>query len=174
MDHYLSEVDIRIQPFDCVCFPASLHIFATVYEPWLQLHIPKNLMHTGRAVSKTPLGMQLNNHTLPLVYLHAETVRLFFPARDTSSEDTSVQNMFLVQLDSTMITPQVDNPLSRIMIRSDIFHMAERARILGVPGSEVEDRQYQIDLLGFSVSTGNVKMNMLFSWYHMKCVSYRF
>ncbi|XP_068242883.1 intermembrane lipid transfer protein VPS13B isoform X1 [Palaemon carinicauda] len=158
-DHYLSEVDIRIQPFDCVCFPASLHIFATVYEPWLQLQIPKNLMHTGRAVSKTPLGMQLNNHTLPLVYLHAETIRLFLPSRDTSSEDLSVQNMFLIQLDSTMITPQVDNPLSRIMIRSDIFHMAERARILGVPGSEVEDRQYQIDLSGFSISTG--------SWYDL-------
>lgn len=64
--------------------------------------------------------------------------------------------MFLVQLDSTVITPQVDNPLSRIMIRPDIFHMAERARILGVPGSDVEDRQYQIDLVGFSVSTGEL------------------
>ena len=53
-----------------------------------------------------------------------------------------------------MVTPQVDNPLSRIMIRPDIFQVAERARILGVPGSEVEDRQYQIDVLGLSASTG--------------------
>lgn len=99
--------------------------------------------------------MGINNHTLPLVYLHTESIRLFFPTRDTSSEDPSIHNIFLVQLDSVVVTPQVDNPLSRIMIRSDIFHMAERARILGVPGSEVEDRQYQIDILGFSASTGN-------------------
>nr|XP_045624119.1 vacuolar protein sorting-associated protein 13B-like [Procambarus clarkii] len=158
-DHYLSEVDIRIQPFDCVCYPASLQIFATVYEPWMQLQVPKQLLSTGGKVAKEPMGMGINNHTLPLVYLHTENIRLLFPARDTSSEDTSVHNMFLVQLDSIVITPQVDNPLSRIMIRSDIFHMAERARILGVPGSEVEDRQYQIDLLGFSVSTG--------SWYDL-------
>ncbi|XP_042214275.1 vacuolar protein sorting-associated protein 13B-like isoform X1 [Homarus americanus] len=158
-DHYLSEVDIRVQPFDCVCYPASLQIFATVYEPWLQLQVPKQLLNTGRIVSKEPIGMGINNHTLPLVYLHTENIRLLFPARDTTSEDTSVHNMFLVQLDSIVITPQVDNPLSRIMIRPDIFHMAERARILGVPGSEVEDRQYQIDLLGFSASTG--------SWYDL-------
>lgn len=153
-DHYLSEVDIRVQPFDCVCYPESLQIFATVYEPWLQFQVPKQLLNTGRIVLKEPMGMSINNHTLPLVYLHTESVRVLFPARDTSSEDTSTHNMFLVQLDSVVITPQVDNPLSRIMIRPDIFHMAERARILGVPGSEVEDRQYQIDLLGFSTSTG--------------------
>nr|XP_053626537.1 intermembrane lipid transfer protein VPS13B-like [Cherax quadricarinatus] len=158
-DHYLSEVDIRVQPFDCVCYPASLQIFATVYEPWLQLQVPKQLLNTGRIIAKEPVGMGINNHTLPLVYLHTENIRLLFPARDTSSEDTSIHNMFLVQLDSILITPQVDNPLSRIMIRSDIFHMAERARILGVPGSQVEDRQYQIDILGFSVSTG--------SWYDL-------
>ncbi|XP_047490310.1 vacuolar protein sorting-associated protein 13B-like isoform X4 [Penaeus chinensis] len=161
-DHYLSEVDVRVQPFDCVCFPASLHIFASVYDPWLQLQVPKQLIQKGRTISKEPLGMNLNNHTVPLIYLHTESIRLFLPARDTSSEDSSVHNMFLVQLDSTVITPQVDNPLSRIMIRPDIFHMAERARILGVPGSDVEDRQYQIDLVGFSVSTG--------SWYDLVSV----
>lgn len=153
-DHYLSEIDVRVQPFDCVCFPASLHIFASVYEPWLQLHLPQQLTHTGGKVAKEPLGMNINNHTLPLVYLHTESIRVLLPARDTSSEDPSIHNMFLLQLDSVVITPQVDNPLSRIMLRPDIFQLAERARILGIPGSEVEDRQYQIDVLGLSASTG--------------------
>ncbi|KAK8395541.1 hypothetical protein O3P69_005567 [Scylla paramamosain] len=161
-DHYLSEIDVRVQPFDCVCFPASLHIFASVYEPWLQLHLPKQLTHTGGNVAKEPLGMNINNHTLPLVYLHTESIRVLLPARDTSSEDPSIHNMFLLQLDSVVVTPQVDNPLSRIMIRPDIFQLAERARILGIPGSEVEDRQYQIDVLGLSASTG--------SWHQLVCM----
>ncbi|XP_050696701.1 intermembrane lipid transfer protein VPS13B-like isoform X2 [Eriocheir sinensis] len=161
-DHYLSEIDVRVQPFDCVCFPASLHIFASVYEPWLQLHLPQQLTYTGRKLPREPLGMNINNHTLPLVYLHTESIRVLFPARDTSTEDPSVHNMFLLQLESVVVTPQVDNPLSRIMIRPDIFQVAERARILGVPGSEVEDRQYQIDVLGLSASTG--------SWHQLVCM----
>jgi hypothetical protein len=49
---------------------------------------------------------------------------------------------------------QADNPLGRTVVRSDIYHMAEQTRILYVPGSEVEDRQYQLDVRGFSVNTG--------------------
>ncbi|KAK3850769.1 hypothetical protein Pcinc_042542 [Petrolisthes cinctipes] len=362
-DHYLSEVDIRVQPFDCVFFPASLHTFASVYEPWIHLQVPRQLISTGRVVSRRPLGISINNHTLPLVYLHTESIRVFLPAphtttntttyqrtdndttttttnntyqhqrsdndttstnntnthqrtdNDTTSTNThqrtdntspstthhhqrtdndtttstttyhhqrtdnttspsttfhsdnnttsttirtddnntstshttsstttttttphtsststtphnittssthsstphnttttphtsststlhnttssstphnthtssthntssstphntttsstssthtsSLHNFFVVEIDSVVVTPQVDNPLSRIMIRSDIFHTAERARILGIPGSQVEDRQYQIDLLGFSVSTG--------CWWELVC-----
>jgi len=39
-------------------------------------------------------------------------------------------------------------------VRSDIYHMAEQTRMLCVPGSDVEDRQYQLDIKGFSVNTG--------------------
>lgn len=49
---------------------------------------------------------------------------------------------------------QADNPLGRIVVRSDIYHMAEQTRMLCVPGSEVEDRQYQLDVKGFSGNTG--------------------
>ncbi|XP_076064236.1 vacuolar protein sorting 13B isoform X2 [Oratosquilla oratoria] len=159
LPRYISEVDIRIQPFDCVCFPSSLQIFTSVYEPLFHLKVPQQLIQTATTASKEPFSIGFNNHTIPLVYLHTESIRVFFPAKDTSSEDLSVHNMFLLQLDSVLVTPQVDNPLSRIMIRQDIYRMAEQARILGVPGSEVEDRQYQIDFIGFSISTG--------SWYDL-------
>ena len=48
---------------------------------------------------------------------------------------------------------QADNPLGRNVIRTDIYHMAEQSRMLCVPGSDVEDRQYQIDITGFSINT---------------------
>ena len=47
------------------------------------------------------------------------------------------------------------------MVRSDIYRVAEQARILCVPGSEVEDRQYQLDIKGFTVNTG--------TWQDLDC-----
>lgn len=153
--HYLSEVDIRLQPLDCVVYLESLHIFVSVYEPWLQIQLPKQLMTSQKTHQNSPpLGLAINNHTLPLIYLHTECLRLFLPTTCDNNEDESDHNMFVMQIESIIVSPQVDNPLSRIMIRPNIFHMAEQAKILGVPGSQVEDRQYQLDVQDFSATTG--------------------
>lgn len=67
---------------------------------------------------------------------------------------------------STYPRLQADNPLGRIVVRSDIYHMAEQTRMLCVPGSEVEDRQYQLDIKGFSVNTG--------TWQELdRCLRYK-
>ncbi|KAJ8868198.1 hypothetical protein PR048_032007 [Dryococelus australis] len=47
-----------------------------------------------------------------------------------------------------------DNPVGRLVVRPDIYQHAERAQLLSVPGSEVEDRQYQLDIGGLSLHTG--------------------
>lgn len=44
--------------------------------------------------------------------------------------------------------------MQRIVERRDIWKVAEQARVLSLPGSVLEDRQYQVDLLGASLSTG--------------------
>ena len=49
---------------------------------------------------------------------------------------------------------QADNPVQRIIERRDIWKVAEQARVINLPGSVLEDRQYQLDLLGASISTG--------------------
>jgi len=56
---------------------------------------------------------------------------------------------------------QADNPLGRTAVRSDIYRLAEQARMLCVPGSDVEDRQYQLDIKGFTVNTG--------TWQELDC-----
>jgi hypothetical protein len=62
---------------------------------------------------------------------------------------------------------QADNPLGRTVVRSDIYRMAERARMLCIPGSEVEDRQYQLDIKGFTVNTS--------TWHELDhCLRYSF
>ncbi|PSN31470.1 hypothetical protein C0J52_23169 [Blattella germanica] len=50
-----------------------------------------------------------------------------------------------------------DNPLGRVVVRTDIYHMAEQTRMLCIPGSDVEDRQYQLDVTGLSINTGTWK-----------------
>ena len=74
----------------------------------------------------------------------------------------SSTHCLLLQLDSVTLAPHAENPLWRSPIRPDVFHMAEQARILSIPGSEVEDRQYELNIIGFSISTG---MKSLMAYY---------
>ena len=52
------------------------------------------------------------------------------------------------------MTAQVENPLSRILVDVPLYHEAAGARLLGIPGSLVEDRQYQADIAGVTLATG--------------------
>lgn len=50
--------------------------------------------------------------------------------------------------------PHPENPLCRSPLRPDIYHKGEKQRILNIPGSELEDRQYQFNLTNIKVQTG--------------------
>jgi len=56
-------------------------------------------------------------------------------------------------LDGIRITPDAENPICRNPLRTDIYQLAARANILNVPGSAVEDRQYQISVKGVCAYT---------------------
>lgn len=58
-----------------------------------------------------------------------------------------------LQLDGVRITPDAENPICRTLLRTDIYQLAAQANILNVPGSAVEDRQYQINVKGVCVYT---------------------
>lgn len=152
----MCEVDLRMQSFDCVLFSPVLEKFASVFEPLLHIQLPpKHLFKTLSDLDKpSPFGSEINNKVLPLIYVHTEPIRVFLPAKDEKLPIEHMHDVILLQLESLMISPHVDNPLSRLILRQDIFTAAEQARILTVPGSEVEDRQYQMDFSGFSISTG--------------------
>lgn len=56
-------------------------------------------------------------------------------------------------MDSVQITTGAENPICRTPLRLDIYERAAQANILGTPGSEVEDRQYQINIKGICMYT---------------------
>lgn len=145
-----------MESFDCVLYSPVLEKFASVFEPLLHIQLPPTHLFKTFVDSdkRSPFGSEINNRNLPLIYVHTEPIRVFIPAKDESIPLEHMHDVILMQLESLMISPHVDNPLSRLILRQDIFTAAEQARILSVPGSEVEDRQYQMDFCGFSISTG--------------------
>ena len=54
-----------------------------------------------------------------------------------------------------IITSQVENPLTRILVDVPLYNQASNSRLLGVPGSQIEDRQYKVDLKGITIATGH-------------------
>ena len=60
----------------------------------------------------------------------------------------------VLQVGVVTLAPQADNPLPRVVIHKDLYHRALKAGITNHPGSDVEDRQYQLDIAGLSLATG--------------------
>ena len=62
-------------------------------------------------------------------------------------------DFILFQVETATISPQAENPLSRVLLRPDLYHMARP--VLGIPGSHIEDRQYEINMSGIGLYTGS-------------------
>ena len=90
-----------------------------------------------------------------MAYVKAARLRLFLFLPD-ASHDPLLPDFLLVQLQRASLTSQVENPLSRILVDVNLYHEAAGARLLGVPGSLVEDRQYQADMAGVTFATGEL------------------
>lgn len=59
------------------------------------------------------------------------------------------------------IRPNVDNPLTRMPIRPDVYTKAEQLRILSTPGSKIEERQYELIISNISAVTSTWSEMML-------------
>ncbi|KAJ9586218.1 hypothetical protein L9F63_020127, partial [Diploptera punctata] len=147
---YISEIVVKLQAVDFVFSASTLGNFLVVLYPILMLPECRETRKTTS--SATNWLLLINNSTLPLLYLDTHSIRVILPAAELTNMD-ELHDVCLLQVDAITLTPQADNPLGRVVLRNDIYHMAEQSRMLCVPGSDVEDRQYQIDITGFSINT---------------------
>ena len=60
----------------------------------------------------------------------------------------------LTQVSGVSLVPQADNPLPRLLVAKDIWRRALQAGMTSQPSAELHDRQYQLDLMQWSLSTG--------------------
>ncbi|XP_037309384.2 intermembrane lipid transfer protein VPS13B-like isoform X2 [Pungitius pungitius] len=147
---YLREILLTAQPFDVVLSCPLLAAIAGVF----QATVPRRYRESS--------GQPMRSHTLtsrclPLMYINTSVIRVFCPqSRDThAASDPQVkrEDTLVLKLGSLSMAPQADNPLTRTVLRKDIYQRALHLGILRDPGSEVEDRQYQVDLQCINIGT---------------------
>ena len=181
--HYLNEVCLDLHPCDvvlnCPVFMDLLQVF-TLNTPETKTNV--DTTPCGGATVGTDEHSLWFISALPLIYINAANFRLFVPripccGNDVaSSRDTldsgcpsstvsmatvttvaaaSEHDVCVFQVQSLSLAPNADNPLPRVVVEREVYRQALHAGITSQLGSEVEDRQYQLDMRGLSLSTGN-------------------
>ncbi|XP_075922652.1 intermembrane lipid transfer protein VPS13B isoform X4 [Petromyzon marinus] len=168
---HLHEVLVSLQPFDLVLHYPLLRAVASLLDAGgggeAARRSPaagKRAAPAGSAVGQPVKQHALSSRGLPLLYLNTSVIRVFVPQSEgkqqqqqqqpATSTSAPKEDTLVLKIGSISLAPVADNPLTRIVIRKDIFQRALNLGILREPGSEVEDRQYQVDLQAINVSTG--------------------
>ncbi|XP_060679860.1 intermembrane lipid transfer protein VPS13B-like isoform X2 [Hemiscyllium ocellatum] len=149
---YLHEILLSAQPFDVVLSFPLLHGVAKIFHAKL----PKKPKAKRKSAGQPMRAYGLTSRELPLIYINTSVVRVFFPKGEESYRGGAVQmkeDTLVLKVGSVCMAPQADNPLGRTVLRKDIYQRALNLGILRDPGSEVEDRQYQIDLQSITIGT---------------------
>lgn len=107
----------------------------------------------------------LTSRNLPLIYINTSIIRIFVPKSEerqpvSEANQAAAEDTLVLKVGSVAMAPQADNPLGRFVLRKDIYQRALNLGILRDPGSEIEDRQYQIDLQSINIGTA--------VWAHLK------
>ncbi|XP_009085394.2 intermembrane lipid transfer protein VPS13B isoform X2 [Serinus canaria] len=155
--HFLHEILLSAQAFDVVlCFPL-LNAIASIF----QARLPRSQKEKRKSPGQPMRTHALTSRNLPLIYINTGVIRVFFPkneedyhvAEANPSNPSIKEDTLVLKIGSVSMAPQADNPLSRAVLRKDIYQRALNLGILRDPGSEVEDRQYQIDLQSINIGT---------------------
>ncbi|XP_077430988.1 intermembrane lipid transfer protein VPS13B isoform X2 [Vanacampus margaritifer] len=150
---YLREILLTAQPFDVVL---SCPLLTTVVGIF-QTTVPRRYKDRGKSAGQPMRSHTLTSRCLPLIYINTNLIRVFCPrAPDktaTSDLHAIKEDTLVLKLGSLSMAPQADNPLTRTVLRKDLYQRASNLGILRDPGSEVEDRQYQIDLQSINIGT---------------------
>ena len=181
---YLNEICLTVQPCDIVLnCPVLATIISVVTLDELSIATRKiqkcSDVTEGATVSSQPL---FTSNSMPLMYFNFGHFRLLIPncihSKDydlgSSSNihsdqvqltpESSIRNMnilpqdmdmFVIQIATVALKPHADNPLSRNVIDKEVYRQAVHSGITSMLGSDVEDRQYQIDIHGLSLCSGN-------------------
>ncbi|KAJ8013405.1 hypothetical protein DPEC_G00052920 [Dallia pectoralis] len=149
---YLREILLTAQPFDLVL---SCPLLATVVGVFHAV-LPRRFRDRGKSAGQRMRNHTLTSSSLPLIYVNTSVIRLVCP-RNQENKDTDLQlnreDTLVLKIGSISMAPQADNPLTRTVMRKDLYQRALNQGILRDPGSEVEDRQYQVDLQSINIGT---------------------
>ena len=138
----ISEIICVIQSFDIVLCPKQIASLTDLFLPLLQIQCSQNV---SPAASTVQHGI-----VLPVLYITINGVRLFMPS--VLSKEFS-DNVLMLCFGKFEINPYPQNPLSRLVVSPMIFKRATSAGMLNFPGSNLEDRQFELTLKDLSLGT---------------------
>nr|XP_046188564.1 vacuolar protein sorting-associated protein 13B-like [Oncorhynchus gorbuscha] len=130
--HYLREILLTAQPFDLVLSCPLLATVAGVFHASL----PRRYRDLGKTAGQPMRSHALTSRSLPLIYVNTSVIRVFCPWNpDGQDRHTEPQlrrereDTLVLKIGSVSVAPQADNPLTRTVLRKDIYQW------ISVPGS---------------------------------------
>ena len=163
---YLNEVCLNFEPCDfvlnCPALLSGLEVFSISSTRGQHTSPTQKVPPTEGATAKNAHLPLISSSLLPLLYVTASRSRLFIPrynaekrpAEEKRVKSTRDHDMCVMQVASLTLAPHADNPLPRTILDKEVYRRAMHAGMLNQPGSEVEDRQYQLDVTSLSLCTG--------------------
>ncbi|KAF3840419.1 hypothetical protein F7725_019136 [Dissostichus mawsoni] len=119
---YLREILLTAQPFDVVL---SCPLLATVAGVF-QATVPRRYRERGKTAGQPMRIHTLTSRSLPLMYINTSVIRVFCPSareKHTASDpQMKKEDTLVLKLGSVSMAPQADNPLTRTVLRKDIYH----------------------------------------------------
>uniref|UniRef100_A0A182WW13 Chorein N-terminal domain-containing protein n=1 Tax=Anopheles quadriannulatus TaxID=34691 RepID=A0A182WW13_ANOQN len=109
-----------------------------------------SVTNEGGRLSSTSTNSVLGVKDLPLIHFVSKGITVFLPLRSDEPEPCSV---YILKISTITVHHNVENPICRVPLRPDVYTKAAQMRILNVPGSKIEDRQYELLLKEISLST---------------------
>ncbi|XP_052358831.1 intermembrane lipid transfer protein VPS13B-like [Oncorhynchus keta] len=122
--HYLREILLTAQPFDLVLSCPLLATVAGVFHASL----PRRYRDLGKTAGQPMRSHVLTSRSLPLIYVNTSVIRVFCPWNpDGQDRHTEPQlrrereDTLVLKIGSVCVAPQADNPLTRTVLRKDIY-----------------------------------------------------
>lgn len=150
MNEDLVEIMLKVQHLDVKLDVVKLSEYVKVFDG------VRGEKREKRTISKKP-DRVTSVVDLPLVFFESKGIHLHLPV---TLDDGSAQ-VFVLKVPEITINPTVENPLTRNPVRADIYTKATQLGIVNLPGSRIEDRQYQLQFRKMSLETAD--------WNEMVC-----
>ncbi|XP_017091950.2 intermembrane lipid transfer protein VPS13B isoform X1 [Drosophila bipectinata] len=147
----ISEVLIEVQPIEMVLDLDQITEFVVPLCEVIEIVTGSGTDNNASSSSSTAASTITTVQDLPIVHLNSKGIFVYLPLA-TGKKSCSV--LFL-RLESIQLTPSLENPLVRQLVRQDIYQKAAELNMLSTPGALVEDRQYEFSVRKVSLSTGN-------------------
>ncbi|XP_061387162.1 intermembrane lipid transfer protein VPS13B [Musca vetustissima] len=156
MDRFISEIVVIMQAMEIIMdFDGILEFLqplcALMWEEESATDKEGENLHEVKKIKEESIVKAAD---LPLVHFESKGITCYFPLANGIAQQQQC-SVLICKIDSINITPNLQNPLQRKPQRPDVYGKAATMGILSIPGSMVEDRQYELTLRKFSAASGN-------------------